>query len=1160
MGVPADIGDSIKKHIYSIMTGLIIAVLTFGYVSYILPANERKEDAKNIAILKGIERQLNAYIDDQVKYISEDKMKSLKFERFKGSTVVHIDTIIVDKNESKQLQDGTITLSRKIKLSGTSTSKDLNQNNTFKDTLTINLVTFLNKINSTTHFTSFYICPVIDGKCQVQKPILSENVSLVDQDSLIRNNRKNGPFSFKNSAKHYYTDQINIPQTNHTLFLAAGIDQSYFQTSVRQIDSGILIFSLLLIIILILGINFIKPIISSYKERLSQIDLVGVVFSVGILVAVMVVFGVLSIWDNAIKSRNTKDLTELVNKIDTSFTEQIKTYQKWRNTDSLFGKTGENSKNKFAKIYLKTDSKITTLNGSPLTESDTSLTPKQKILLNYSTLEKDGANSKLIKYLDGYFRMDKTGLITTNLSNTIPDIPRKYADRMYFKILQQKKLDNQNLDKNVNTVLTAVFSREDDQYQWIYAEKNSLKDQKSQNNGIKGIAFREYFSTEIKLPPGTGYMLIDRRGDVLMQNDPEKNLYQNLLYGSQKNLELISLLSGKIPKSFEMEYQGIPYQICPIKLRADSDSPIYILGIRDLSHLNRLSIFTFSNGFLLSVFFGFLMLVIAYLYSTLFYSDRISMLSNHHFYHLFPDNSRTYEYKLLLKVTSIAILMGVLMAFLSSPSIAFFFCIILGINIALINLITLNIRTQDPKRKLIKLLLIVLVLGVCLPMMLFLYNNSFLAFFVLFGTHIGLILYHRNWRNRENVDLQTFVSENHGVNRKSYTLFLTSRLIFQFAVFPFVLISGFYVNELNDFVSYYCSSNQVKEQKIKNKEDFIIKDRIINAYSCDCKKETKEEPLILGKNKNEILEKANFGFLDRPAMYEIKKFAFNDLDDKYYINSHAIVPKENKYSFLLIIFLLFTGLAILAYQLINYYSNRFFFYDLMQAAYERYYPCTKKPLANDHIFIAMVNNEDIKSLIQVDPNKEAKSDNKSEDLANCPDRKINIDKVFDLDTNNEISPFLKMDFILKYNNKKFGKEYNDIWDSLTTDTRYVLYDFAQDHFVNYKNKDTLMYLLERGIIDCHQLTGRLKMMSLSFRIFILCRSKHDELFLQKFKEESQGGTFSKLKFPMLIIAISGLVLLMYLNKDSYDRVAVMGGSIVSVLALINKFLEANKSL
>jgi hypothetical protein len=208
----------------------------------------------------------------------------------------------------------------------------------------------------------------------------------------------------------------------------------------------------------------------------------------------------------------------------------------------------------------------------------------------------------------------------------------------------------------------------------------------------------------------------------------------------------------------------------------------------------------------------------------------------------------------------------------------------------------------------------------------------------------------------------------------------------------------------------------------------------------------------------------------------------------------------------------------------------------------------------------MVNNDDIKALVQDSDNEEILS----ADGEKCLDRDIPIKKVFDSDTDHEISPYLRMDFILNYNNEKFADEYNDIWESLPSsekeETRNVLYDFAQDHFVNYKNKDILMTLMERGLIDCHQLTGRLKMMSLSFRIFILSKSKRDEKFIKEFKAESKNGTFSKLKIPILIVAISALLLLMYLNKDSYDRVAVMGGSIVSVIALLNKFLEANKSL
>ncbi|WP_343695185.1 hypothetical protein [Flavobacterium sp.] len=1137
------ISESFKKHTYSIITALVIALLTFGYLYYILPNNERKEDAKNIAILKGIEEQLKTYFDDQVNYISENKMDTLNLSQYKGSPTVYIDTILINKKKFKQLEDGTIRLFRTIKLS---ISSEKNKK-TFSskiievpDSTDIDLTKFLTKINSTTHFSSFYICPIENGSCLTNKSFISQNISLADQDSLVKNNRKNGPFSFKKSAKRYYADQIKIPRTSYSIFLATGIDNSTFQTSIRQIDTGLLIFSLLLVVILILGINFIKPVISSYTERLSQTDLVGVAFSIGVLIAVLVVFGILSYWNNALKTRNTDDLEKLVENIDSSFSGQIKAYQNWT-TKPILEEKWNNSNNTFVGISLKKTSAAASVNKKSGRKRDKE--NKNRSENNPEIIRSFQESSKLFDHLDSYFRMDEKGLITTDLSTTVPDIRRKYSDRMYFQILKQNKLNNQKIDN----LLTAVFSRENNRYQWIYAEK------KSNSKGInKGIAFRQYFSEEINLPPGTGYMLIDRNGEVLMQNDPEKNLYQNLRNGSKRNLDLISLLSGVDKKSFEIEYQGTAYQIYAKKLSIKVDSPIYILGTRDLSHLNRLSMFTFSNGFLISLFYGFFILVITSVYSALFYSGRLSLFSNHHFYHLFPDNTRAFQYKRLLIVNSAAILLTVVLSLISSPSIAFVFCLLVGVNLVLINLITLNIRTSDPVKELVKLLLFSFVFGICLPLILFSYCNLYFAIIALFITHVRLIFYYRGWRERENDDLKSFKSLNEGVKRKDYTRFLTARLLYHFAVFPFVLISAFYVNELNDFARYYCSSNQISEQN----KDF--NKQIINAYSCNCNAEGKA-PFLLPNCKDDVIQKANLRFLDRPAMFEIKNFTFNSLNGKYYLNSKAILQSENWYNFSLIVSSLFIGLfflTILIYYLLNFYSNRFFFYDLMQAGYEKYFPCRKEPLENDHIFIPMVNDNDIKELIEK-PNKKT-----AVDQTKCTDRDITINEVFDKDSNDEISPALRMDFILNYNNQKFADEYEKVWESLPKEdeTRNVLFDFAQDHFVNYKNKDILINLMERGIIDCHQLTGRLKIMSLSFRVFILSKIKRDQDFIKEFKDESKNGTFSKLKFPILIVAISALLLLMYLNKDSYDRVAVMGGSIVSVIALINKFLEANKSL
>ncbi len=1139
-----------EKHGYSVITAIIIALLTCGYIFYILPDNKAKEDGKNIAILQGIEQQLTAYIDDQVKYINKRKMDSLKLSRFEGLPTVYIDTIIINKKGFKRLDDGTIKLSRLINLSISSEAlkKKLTKKDTIvNDSISIDLTRFLTKINSTTHFTSFYICPIENGSCQASKSFLAHNVGLADQDSLIENSRKNGPFGFKGSAKRYYADQIKIPNTNYSIFLATGIDNTAFQSNIREIETSLLIISLLIVIILVLGINFIKPIVSSYKERLSQMDLVSVAFSVGILIAVLVVFGIITYWDNAIKTRNTKDLKGLVEKIDTNFKDQIKFYQDSA-SKSILGKEWKNSKNEFVKIYLETDSKTTSVNGDSLTKDDILLRKEKKYInIKKGDLQKQTKDSTNLAHLDNYFRMDVNGLITKDLNTSIPDIRRKYSDRGYFQRLQNK-------EKKITKLLTAVFSRENNRYQWIYAEKN----QESEEKGIKGIGFRENFSEKILLPPGTGYMLIDRYGEVLMQNNRKKNLSQNLRYGSKRNLEFITLLSGIDQKSFETEYQGTFYQVYAKKIDIKIDSPVYILGIRDLSHLNRLSIFSFSNGFLISLFYGFFILVITYIYSICFYAGRLSLFSNHHFYHLFPDNSRTYQYKQLLIVNSTAILLATIFSLLSSPSLALIFCMVIGINLVLINLITLNIRTSDYKLDFIRLVSGLFLLVIIIFFILYISDSIWIAMVVFFGVHGWLLYYYRNWREREEIDLEKNAKDlNKGVNRKVYTRFLTARLLYHFAVFPFVLISAFYVNDLNDFTSFYCSSNQIKEQN-----ENPIKKNIINTYSCNCKEETKEKPLILFPNsKDDVVQKANIGFLDPPAMYEVKNFTFSPFIKKYYLNSTAIAQDENIMSSVFIVLSLlfaFSFLAIIVYHLLNYYSNRFFFYDLMQAACKKYYPCTKNPFANRHIFIPMVNNDDIKALVQDSDNEELLS----VDGEKCVDRDIPIKEVFDSDTDHEISPYLRMDFILNYNNEKFADEYNDIWESLPEhdETRNVLYDFAQDHFVNYKNKDILMSLMEKGIIDCHQLTGRLKIMSLSFRVFILSKSKLDEKFIKEFKAESKNGTFSKLKIPIFIVAISALLLLMYLNKDSYDRVAVMGGSIVSVIALLNKFLEANKTL
>lgn len=1235
---------SLERYSSSIVTVLFIALLVFGYLTYILPQNKAKEDKKNIAILKGIENKLLSYIDDQVKHISDEKLQSEDFAKYKNGDGVYIDKITIDKYGFQSLQNGTIELTRLIKFSQASKrnqdkndkndKNDKKNNSTVKDVVRIDLVKFLNKINSTTFFTSFYMCPVEDGRCRVDKTFNAQNISLSDQDSLVENCRKSGPISFKKSSKHYYTNQINIPQTNHNLFLVAGIDKSYFESNARQVNSKLLILSLVAVIILILGVNFIKPIISSPNERLSQVDLVGVVFSVGILSAVLVVFGVLSLWNTTTKERNKKDLTELVDHIDYSFSNQIENYLKIRR-DEVFKKEFEKPEYKSSQIFIEKDYKPTEIFIEK--EKDT-IIRNENFFYNCSkreiiNIEKTRYKSKKLKYLDlfilidnlddsffkqivnyrsfgknlifndsikkrdyshfkisdqndsvftslngdsilkkldsteisiketdfikkikelqsldVFFQMDNRGLITKYLSAITPEVRRKFADREYFKVLQPKNKDHSNINSSIKTYLTAVFSREQDRYQWIYAERDS----KNVNNhnvdsiGIKGFAFREYFSREIGLPPGTSYMLVDRSGNVLMHENSKSSLLQNVFNGDQNNLELVSALSGAIPKTFDMVFQGKAYQVCAKKLNVKTDSPVYIFGIRDLTHINRLAIYTFSNGLLISIFFGFFLLVINYVYSIVFYSGKVSIFSNRHFSYLFPDKSRTADYRILMVINCVSIVTALIVFLFFSPSIVFVFCVLLSINLAFTNLMVLNTRILNSKKEVQYTIGVLLILQIISFVIFLFFVNFWFAIFMLCCFHIILVFCYKERDKNKNkkvhvIELTESVEaikneeavKNEGVNRISFISFLTVRLFFQYIVFPFILVSSFYVGELNDFVRFYSSS------KKESPREYYVK-----AYnSCI---DALKIPVFKVK-KDSVLQEANFDFLNRPALYEIKKFTFFDtIKNDYFLNSFAIFQKENRYFLILIFVCLFIFLPIVTYQFINYYSNRFFFYDLMQVSYEGVYFSEKRIIANRKIFIYKTKIDTIRSLV--------------ENCCNQSEEDYAVKGIFKDSDQKEIPPLLKENFKINHYKRKFSDEYNRIWESLPDKhARHVLYDFAQDYFVNYKNKDIIMDLMKCGIIDSDKVTGRLKMMNVSFRMFVLCKSK-SENFIEEFKSESKNGTYSRFKFPLFIIAISALLLLMYLNKDSYEQVAAMGGSIVTVVALISKFIDVNKSI
>jgi hypothetical protein len=231
----------------------------------------------------------------------------------------------------------------------------------------------------------------------------------------------------------------------------------------------------------------------------------------------------------------------------------------------------------------------------------------------------------------------------------------------------------------------------------------------------------------------------------------------------------------------------------------------------------------------------------------------------------------------------------------------------------------------------------------------------------------------------------------------------------------------------------------------------------------------------------------------------------------------------------IVVFVLaFFTVYFLLYGLILFYGGRFFYYDLILSFnhgffksgkdFGFFYPLTPAILRK----ISLPNSQTkLESLIN-----EARPDNHQ-----------------------------KLELILFENQILNGNHYKEIWEGLSGEEKMVLYDFSGDHFSNFKNKQVLIQLIHKGFITSDPITGRLKVMDLNFRVFVMDIKNIDADFAKKFEASSGAGTFAKWRTPAIIIAISALLLLMYLNPDSFNSILVIGSGFATTLGFLGRIFE-----
>ncbi|MDQ6902328.1 MAG: cache domain-containing protein [Bacteroidota bacterium] len=132
--------------------------------------------------------------------------------------------------------------------------------------------------------------------------------------------------------------------------------------------------------------------------------------------------------------------------------------------------------------------------------------------------------------------------------------------------------------------------------------------------------------------------------------------------------------------------------------------------------------------------------------------------------------------------------------------------------------------------------------------------------------------------------------------------------------------------------------------------------------------------------------------------------------------------------------------------------------------------------------------------------------------------------------------------------------YMYIWESLTQEEKFLLYDLAEDNLVNSYDDYDLNMLLAKGVIM--RPDGSLKLFNKGFRNFILTAIGNTELTKIK-NNMKDNGNWSKLRNPLLIIMVAILSFLVASQQEIYSKlisyVAALVGGIPVILKLFSFF-------
>lgn len=126
--------------------------------------------------------------------------------------------------------------------------------------------------------------------------------------------------------------------------------------------------------------------------------------------------------------------------------------------------------------------------------------------------------------------------------------------------------------------------------------------------------------------------------------------------------------------------------------------------------------------------------------------------------------------------------------------------------------------------------------------------------------------------------------------------------------------------------------------------------------------------------------------------------------------------------------------------------------------------------------------------------------------------------------------------------------YSVLWKKLSERHKFILYDFSQDGFANYKAGKDLQALIDKGLLFFEDL--HLCVMTLSFQEYVLQMKEDPDLntFLTQAKKED---TWKRIQTPLLILMMSAGIFIFATQEEVYKKITGLITSLTSLLPMLS---------